>query len=49
MAHSTLTKSAPKPKPAERWLMLIDAWRQSDLSQSAYARRHHVGSDLLVY
>lgn len=49
MTQSTLAKCAPKPKPADRGKALIDDWRQSGLSQAAYARHHRIGTHLLTY
>lgn len=49
MTQSTFATCAPKPKPAERGKILIDAWRQSGLSQATYARQHRIGTHLLAY
>jgi hypothetical protein len=49
MTQSALASCAPKSKPAERGKLLIDAWRQSGLSQATYARQHRIGTHLLVY
>jgi transposase-like protein len=40
---------APKPHAAVRGRALIDDWRRSGLSRSAYARQHQVGAHLLSY
>ncbi len=40
---------SPKRDAAVRGRSLIDDWRRSGLSRSAYARQHHVGAHLLSY
>ncbi len=49
MTQTTLAMCALKPNPAIRGKALIDAWRQSGLSQAAYARQHRLGTHLLTY
>jgi transposase-like protein len=49
MTQSMLAKCAQKPKPADRGKALIHDWRQSGLSQAAYARHHRIGTHLLTY
>ncbi len=49
MTQSTHAKCTQKPSPAERGQALITAWRESGLSQVAYARQHRIGLHLLTY
>jgi transposase-like protein len=49
MTQSTLAKCAQKPKPADRGRALIAAWRESGMSQAAYARQERIGAHLLTY
>ena len=49
MTQSTSAKRALKPNPAIRGQALIDDWRRSGLSRSAYARQHQIGAHLLTY
>jgi transposase-like protein len=46
IAHS---ERSTKRDAAVRGRALIDDWRRSGLSRSAYARQHHVGAHLLSY
>jgi transposase-like protein len=47
--QSTHAERALKPDAAVRGRALIDDWRRSGLSRSAYARHHQVGAHLLSY
>ena len=49
MTQPTSAKRVLKPSPAIRGQALIDDWRRSGLSRSAYARQHQVGAHLLTY
>jgi len=49
MTQSTHAKCIQKPSPAERGKALITAWRESGLSQVAYARQQRIGQHLLTY
>jgi hypothetical protein len=44
-----LAKCAQKPKPADHGKALIDDWRQSGLTQAAYARQYRIGTLLMTY
>jgi len=49
MTQSTRAKCAPKLKSADRGRALVEDWRQSGLSQMAFARQRQVGAHLLSY
>ncbi len=49
MTQPTSAKRVLKPSPAIRGQALIDDWRRSGLSRSAYAHQHQVGAHLLTY
>lgn len=49
MTQSTRAKCTPKLKSADRGRALVEDWRQSGMSQMAYARKHGIGAHLLSY
>lgn len=49
MTQPTRAKCERKSKSADRGQALVDDWRQSGQSRTAYANRHNIGVHLLAY